>query len=169
MSKVRLSGATVEDFDNYFKIRCESSDIYWMGHTSAPNYDMLYSVFLERLGSRSFSEIGDQIIFMAMNENGETIGFSMISLTEYGIEIGISLFEKYQGQGLGTQIISEVISIVRKYNRTIYARIRDDNYASQSIFQKNGFERTDQYEMRDYPKAGYVAFRKYIYRIANSL
>lgn len=163
MSKIHLTGASSEDFDDYYRIRCEPSDIYWMGHTSAPDYQMIRSVFHERLGSNALSVAGDKVIYMARNEKEETVGFTMLSLTEFGIEIGISLLQRYHGQGFGTQMVEEVLSIAKSLNKPIFACIRDDNYASQRIFIKNGFQRSDHFELREYPKVGTIPFRKYIY------
>ena len=162
LSRVRLVGASLGDFDDYYRIRCEPSDIYWMGHTSAPDYQMIYGVFSERLGPKTLLNIGDKVIYMAKDANDETVGFAMLSLTDSGIEIGISLFQNKQGMGFGTEIISEIVALADKYQLTLFARIRDDNTASQKIFLKNGFIRTEQYEMIEYPMVGYVAFRKYI-------
>lgn len=163
-SKIRLIGATIDDFEDYYKIRCEPSDIFWMGHTSPPDYQMIFGVFSERLGTNSLSKNGDKVIYMAKNANDESVGFLMLSLTNYGIEIGVSLFEKYQGHGFGTRIIKDALFLCQNYNFIIYARIRDDNTASQKIFLKNGFCRTENFEMKKYPKVGYVALREYIYR-----
>lgn len=164
MSKIKLVGATIGDFEDYYKIRCEPSDIYWMGHTSPPDYQMIFGVFSERLGTNHLSKIDDKVIYMAKNDNDKTVGFLMLSLTNFGIEIGISLFQKYQGLGFGTEIIAEALSLSLRYNLTIFARIRDDNTASQKIFIKNGFNRTEEFELKNYPQVGCVAFRKYIYR-----
>ena len=134
-----------------------------MGHTSPPDYQMIRGVFSERLAPKTLIEVGDKVIYMAKDANGDTVGFAMLSLTEDGIEIGISLLQRYQGLGYGTEIISEITSLaIGEYEQTLFARIRDDNTASQRIFLKNGFKRTEQFEMREYPEVGYVPFRKYI-------
>ena len=161
MSRIKVFAAAAEDFDDYYRIRCEPSDIYWMGHSSAPDRQMLFSIFLERVGPKTLSVVGDKVIYMAKNDNDETVGFALLSLTDSGIEIGISLFQVFQGLGFGSEIISEIVMVAKEYNRSLYAQIRDDNIASQRIFLKNGFMRTGQFEMRDFPKAGRVAFRTY--------
>ena len=161
MSRISIVEASIDDFDDYYQIRCEPSDIYWMGHTSAPDYDFIFGVFLERLGPKTLSRVGEKVIYMAKDDNDATVGFAMMSLTSIGIEIGISLFQKYQNMGYGAEIVSEIVSVAEKYGLLLFARIRDDNIASQKIFMKNGFNRTEQFEMKEFPKVGYVAFRKY--------
>ena len=163
MSRIRLVGASINDFEDYYRIRCEPSDIYWMGHNSAPDYKMIYGVFSERLGPKCLSSIGDKVIYMVKDENNDSVGFAMLSLTDSGIEIGISLLEKCQGKGLGTEIIALLLPIAGEYHLPIFASIRDDNVASQRIFQKNSFRRTDLFEMKTYPEVGLMAFRRYIY------
>ena len=163
MSRIKIVGASIDDFEDYYQIRCEPSDIYWMGHTSPPDYQMIRGVFSERLAPKTLTEEGDKVIFMAKDANDDSVGFAMLSLTNDGIEIGISLLQKFQGLGYGTEIISEIVSLTTgKYEHALYARIRDDNTASQRIFMKNGFIRTEQFEIKKYPKAGCVPFRKYI-------
>lgn len=163
MVGMKIIGASINDFEDYYRIRCEPSDIYWMGHTSPPDYQMIRSVFSERLAPKTLLKEGDKVIYMARDANDDTVGFAMLSLTEDGIEIGISLMQKYQGLGYGTEIISEIVSLATvEYKHTLFARIRDDNTASQRIFMKNGFKRTEQFEMKEYPTVGFVASRKYI-------
>lgn len=163
MPRIKLIGASLDDFEDYYQIRCEPSDIYWMGHTSPPNYQMIRGIFSERLAPKALKEEGDRVIYMAKDANGDTVGFAMLSLTNDGIEIGISLLQKFQGLGYGTEIISEIVSLATgEYEHSLFACIRDDNKASQKIFMRNGFNRTEQFEMKEYPKVGYVPFRKYI-------
>ena len=165
MINIQLYGATKEDYDEYYRIRCEKSDIYWMGHLKEPDYYKLREIFLERLGLTPLDSIGNKRIYMIRNDKNSVVGFSMLSRTEYGIEIGISLFQKEQGKGYGTQVISNIINLLKAYNCPIYAKIRDDNVASQSIFLRNGFERTDNFKLVQYPEVGTIPFRMYIYRL----
>ena len=169
MSRIKIEGASINDFEDYYRIRCEPSDIYWMGHNSAPDYQMIFGVFSERLGSKTLLNVGDKVIYMAKDENEVAVGFAMLSLTDSGIEIGISLLEKCQGQGFGTEIISLLLPLAKEYHLPIFASIRDDNVASQRIFQKNSFEKTSFYEMKTYPKVGLMAIRRYIYNKTDCL
>ena len=165
MKDIIIQNAILDDYDDYYTIRCEESDIYWMGHKSKPDYDYLFNVFKERVAGKRFKVSGDKTIYMVKKESGVAIGFTMLSVTDVGIEIGISILKKYQGMGLGTIIIARIIEIARSYSNYLVARIRDDNIASQTVFTKNGFVRTTEYELKFFPKAGLIPFRKYVYRV----
>lgn len=163
METVKIVSATIDDYDQYYSIRCDSTDIYWMGHTCKPDYKMLRSIYNDRLDSIIMKSIGMKQIMM-IEKDTEAIGFIMLSNNKDGIEIGISVKEAFQGQGIGSLVIRKIVDYSQHFNKELYARIRDDNIASQKAFLSNGFKRTEEYEIKKYPLVGNIAFRKYIYK-----
>ena len=138
-----------------------------MGHKSEPDYEKIKSCYLERLEKSRFTEFGDKKIYLIIKDEEDTsgsniIGQVLLSLDVEGIEIGISISDEYHGVGFGSNSIKLAIEIVENFSMPIYARIRDDNVASQKVFVKNGFLRTEEYIEKVYPKSGMVKFRKYI-------
>ena len=165
MMRINLIISREELYDEYFRIRCCQNDIYWMGHLSAPDYDRLKECYLSRTESSRFSEVGDKRIYLIEQEEdkGTTIiGQILMSINEDGIEIGISIDDRYQGMGIGTASINMAVSEAKNYSDSIYVRIRDDNIPSQKAFQKNGFIKTEDYIRQDYPHVGSVNLRKYV-------
>lgn len=166
MSKIHLVWSNEELFDDYYLIRCDFTDIYWMGHSSKPDYEKLKKCFMNRLETCRFSEVGDKRILIVQyisDQKKKNVGQVLLTITDEGIEIGISILQEYQGSGIGTDVINQTVEIAKQHSRRIIANIRDDNIASQKCFQKNGFQRTDEYVINDYPNVGKVKFRKYIY------
>ena len=98
---VSIEDAKRTDFDDYYKIRCGKSDIYWMGYEAPPQYESLKKVFHSRIVESSFSNIGDKRIYMIKYTKRKMIvGFIQLSLTLDGVEIGYSVMEQYQGKGI---------------------------------------------------------------------
>lgn len=48
---IELNEATLDDFDDYYAIRCGKSDIYWMGYEKAPDRDLMYKSFKGKVGN----------------------------------------------------------------------------------------------------------------------
>lgn len=51
-------------------------------------------------------------------------------------EIGLFIFEEYQGRGLGTKAINDLIKL---HPITLHANIAPNNYKSIAFFKKHGF------------------------------
>lgn len=166
MMNIELIGSKEEFFDNYYMIRCEASDIYWMGHKTCPDYNMIKKCYLNRLESSKFVDVGDKKILLisnSYNDEKNIIGHIQLSINEDGVEIGISVIEKFHGKGVATKAIKLATVEALKYSDILYAQIRDDNYASQNAFIKNNYFRTNEYVENEYPMVGIVKLRKYIF------
>lgn len=96
-----------------------------------------------------------------IKDDGRNVGFIQLTCSDEGTEFGISIRDEERGKGYGTAGMKLAVAIARKHCQRCFARIRDDNYASQYALMKAGFKRTDQYEMREYPQAGLFAYRRY--------
>ncbi len=162
---LEVVGATEEDYEDYYNIRCEKGDIFWMGHMSKPEYNYLKKVFMERLDDSTLRIDGKKRIYMIkINENNVScnVGFVMLSNVSGELEIGISIIDELHGKGLGTAAVMSILEIAKQYSRRVCAWIRDDNVASQMMFLKNGFQRTEIYETKLYPEVGKMKLRKYV-------
>jgi RimJ/RimL family protein N-acetyltransferase len=159
------------EFEMYYRVRCEPSDYTWMGFAGKPDRENLRNIFLQRLGTVDLSIVNTKIIFLAhlrncgIAEQDDVIGFIQLSHNSDGMEIGYSVMEKYQGLGIGTELIHQSLNIARRYSDIVYAQIRDDNIASQKAVLKNGFIRTDEYVVVDWLHHGRENFRKYELRM----
>jgi RimJ/RimL family protein N-acetyltransferase len=167
--KVFLQPTTLADYEDYYMTRSDSTDIYWNGHNSPPDKAEFYKLYCNRIITAPFKNPGDVHIFLIKVDNGlgevRTAGFIHLIMRESGTEIGCSVIKEYQGKGLGTKALGLAVDYAREhsdiYSSYICVRIRDDNIASQKMAQKSGFKRTDEYEIKKYPKVGDMKLRTY--------
>lgn len=160
---VFLRNAKEEDFQYYFDLKCEKSDIYWMGFEKAPDRDKLFNIFRDRVKIET-PEIGEKRIKVIISDE-LVVGYVQYTFNEKEIELGIGISEKNQNCGIGTIALKLILQDCRNDKRIIFARVRDDNLASQKIFEKNGFRPTEIIEKVFYPNVNKVInLRKYIYK-----
>lgn len=129
-----------------------------------PDRDQFYSVYKARLSLAPFEKLGDKILFFIMldtEDNCIPIGFIQFIWHTDAVEIGYSVVEDYQGKGYATEALSKAVQLAGRYNKPIIVKIRDDNVASQHVAMKNGFCPSDEYMIKEYPKAGSIKLRTY--------
>ena len=133
ISDITIHEAVEKDFEDYYKIRCEKADVYWMGFDNFPEYEK------------------------------KTVGFVQLSITKDGVEIGYSVIEKYQGQKIGTIALSLSVEIGLRISDKIYVEIWENNIASQTIAKKNGFVGNRSTLVSDRTIGGENRYRVYWY------
>lgn len=159
---VFLRNAKEEDFPYYFDLKSEKSDMYWMGFEKAPDREKLFRIFKGRMKTEN-PQIGEKRIKIIVSDEVPA-GYVQCTFNEEEIELGIGISEKNQNCGIGTAALKLILQDYENDKRIIFARIRDDNLASQKIFQKNGFKPTEIVEELFYPYVNKVIpVRKYIY------
>ncbi len=152
MEDVALKTGTESDFDFYYSLKCEKSDKYWMGFRENPDRQLLYNCFITRI-STSQDRTGGSKLIKLISRFGEHTGYVQFTFNNADIELGISIAERFQGLGIGTKAIRCAVEYLESIGekREIFARIREDNAASQKCFAKNGFIQTNKYEAVFYP------------------
>ena len=161
---VDLVPCSLSDFEDYYAIRCGESDIFWMGYEGAPERETMFKVFTSRLGDNRLELPGDKRIYM-IKADGRNVGFIQFTLSEEGLEFGYSVLDEERGKGYGSAGMVKAVALARRYSNCCFAHIRDDNIASQKAMKKAGLKPTEEYEMKNYPKTGMVAYRKYILEV----
>lgn len=150
-----LRTATVNDFDDYYKHKCESTDIYWNGFEKEPQYEGLKKVFLTRINNDSSK------IIKILEKEGKYIGYLQYTFGNGEVEIGIGICNECQGKGYGKEALELAVNDIPS-SLQIFSRIRDDNQASQQCFEKAGFTRSNKYTMEPfYPKPDKIKLRRY--------
>ena len=165
-NQITLLDTTMDMFDDYFKMKCDETDMYWNGYASPPNEEELKKVFKSRLSSVPFHEVEDRrIYFIHLQTQEKNIGFIQLRMHSDAVELGYGILQPYQGHGYGTKGLALGVKCALEHRKKVFVRIRDDNIPSQRIAIKNGFTRTDNYEMVDYPSYDNmnVKFRVYLY------
>lgn len=158
---VILKPTTVDDYDEYYRIRCSPGDIYWNGYESEPDKEKFKILFLNRLGDAPFEKPEDRRLFLIQLIDNINIGFLQLIKRKDGIDIGYTVIEEYQHHGYATDALTKGIALAEKLDYRIYVQIRDDNIASQGVAKRCGFIKTEEYKVLDYPRAGKVKLRKY--------
>lgn len=160
---VRIVKTCADDYDEYYRIRSSPADIYWNGYLSKPDYDNFRELFLKRIHSAPFDSPGDRKIYLVQIENHTNIGFTQLIRHADCVEIGYSIIEDYQKKGYATIALQQTIPLARRFFKNVIVRIRDDNIASQKVALKNHFIRTETFVEKDYPVAGAIKLRTYIF------
>ena len=158
---IELVPARPEDFEDYYAVKCGASEIFWMGYDGIPAREKMYEVFMSRLGSVRFSQPSDKRINM-IRVDGRNVGMIQFTLSEEGLEFGISIREDEQGKGYGTEGMKQAVRMAGQYADQLFAHIRDDNYPSQKALTRAGLQPTDDVRMMDFPQTGKVGYRKYV-------
>lgn len=160
-TNIQLKPAEPQDFEDYYEVKCGASEIFWMGYDGIPAREKMEQVFMSRLGSIPFGKPGDKRINM-IQVDGRNVGMIQFSLSDEGLEFGISIKETEQGKGYGSIGMRQAMSMAKQYSKHCFAHIRDDNIASQKALTQAGLKPTDEVEMKHFPQTGMVAYRKYI-------
>lgn len=163
MSNVYLHPTKENDFNDYYEVRSDPSDIYWNGYTKAPDRDTFFVGFLKRTSDARFSEPEDRRNYLVkMIVSDKTVGFLQIIRKVDRIEIGYSILQKYQRKGYASEALMLGKELTKNYGLPLSLNIRDDNIASQKVAKKNGFVATNIYQEIVYPIAGRIKLRRYI-------
>lgn len=160
VSNVKLVPCKEEDFDDYFRVKCGESEIFWMGYAGKPKRELMRNCFMSRLGDHNLLDPGDKRIYM-IKVDDKNVGMIQFTLSDEGLEFGISIDKEEQGKGYGSAGMKLAVIEAGKYSEHCFAHIRDDNYASQKALMRAGLKRTDKFKMVDFPQTGEVAYRLY--------
>ena len=146
MSKnIVLKLATIDDFDLFYAIKKEESNMYWSGHVKEPVYEDLKIFYISVIEHRYTLDRDIYIIYRNEFEKCGYIYLDRIDNITGLISIGVA--EKYSNIGIGTKAIEQICNIATiKYGlHVLTSEIREDNVASQHTFENNKFQRTAKY------------------------
>ena len=156
--------ATLADFDKYYLLRQDETNIYWTGYQAAPSREKLfdwYKINIKRT-SRYF------FIFFEDSNEKEIVGYLYIDkITDVPVEVSVSygVFSKMAGNGYGTKINSFAVDFVKDSLPNIKymeAWIAQDNLASLKCIEKNGYQKTDILKTVEFAGGEIKTFYKYI-------
>ena len=147
---MKLLLANINEYDYFFQLKKEKSNLFWTGWNEEPNYLSLKSFFENVINNNKTKK--DRKIYL-VHEDNEIVGYIYIDYVDdatFHISPGIS--EKCQGKGYGKKAIDLALKegIRLGFNKA-EAYIREDNIASRSCFEKCGFIETNKYENKFIP------------------
>lgn len=142
---------TLEDYEFYYKMKCEKSAVYWSGYEDTPDYNRLKEHYNRLILDRKKET---EIYFIT--DDGCNVGYVQVSNnSEDEGELAVGISEKGRGNGYGTFAIETGLQICQDNNKkVVISYIREDNIASQKMCEKNGMTKTEVY------KNGYSAVDK---------
>lgn len=131
--KLTLHRASGDDFEAYYRLKCDPEAIKWSGFASAPDYMRLKAHFESLVCS-------DKLVFF-LKDNDRIVGYCQISTDGSVAEVdGYSVLSDYAGKGYGTRLLAMVIDELRASPcDRIIARVSEKNLASIKCFSRNGF------------------------------
>ena len=143
MSAFDLKAARIEDYDCFYSIRSEETNLFWTGYEKAPDYHNFKTWFASRI------EDPNRNIFM-LHENDSCLGALNIDLYPDHAFIGYSIKSEAQGKGLASFMVRKVEALLPSNNgiQEIRAWINFQNIASIKVCEKNGFHQSDKTEIR---------------------
>jgi RimJ/RimL family protein N-acetyltransferase len=157
--------AAKEYFDHYYELRCENENIYWTGHSSAPEKSKLYRWYMENI------EKNDRYFFLFFEENmNKLIGYLYMDLiaSKSAVDIGYGVSSLHAGKGYGTEINRFAIDFVKKnvrFSKYLQAWIARDNFASIKCVTKNGYKVENEFKKVNFPNGDLKVYDKYILQI----
>lgn len=134
-SNIELRKAVISDYDFYFDIKSEKSNIYWTGHDKKPDYNELKNWFKKNISAL------DRVTYIVINKDNR-IGYVYVDyLSEKSFEVSIAISENYQNQGYGYLTLNHLLYILETefLAESVIAWIFEKNLASKKIFTKCGF------------------------------
>jgi len=156
--------ATLADFDKYYLLRQDETNIYWTGYQAAPPREKLFDWYKINIESNNRYFF---IFFEGSNEK-EVVGYLYIDkIIDVPVEISVSygVYSKMAGNGYGTKINSFAVDFVKDSLPKIKymgAWIAKDNIASLKCIEKNGYLKTDILKIVEFAGGEIKTFHKYI-------
>lgn len=144
MEGLSYKKASLEDYDDFYKIKCDPENVKWSGFATAPDYDRMKEWYRQQLE-------GDKRTIYLCYWNGEVCGFFYLDrLSKEEFEAASSgVLAEYTGRGIGTWMVKTRIELAEKEGASsVSSWIADENPRSWERFEKLGFEKTDENEER---------------------
>ena len=144
---ISLRLATLDDFEFFYNLKCEPSNVYWTGHGEKPNRESLYTFFSKAVENAQKKDT--RKIFIVENEN-DKVGHLYIIPANDGnsFELAPAISEKYCGRGYARQVIEQGLELGRRYGyKRLFTSIREDNIASIKAFASCGVKILTDYRM----------------------
>lgn len=149
MSQLTYRLATLSDFEDLYRIKCDKENIAWGGFTKAPEKDSFYQWYLRQLAS-------DCRWIYLVYEGEDCCGFFYVDKLEDGTYKAASsgVLSEYMGKGIGTYALAMQVAEIECLNSGVFSWVSDRNIASYKRYEKLGFIRTDEFEVRNLPLLG---------------
>lgn len=157
----RLLEASVDDFDNYYKLKSEPANVHWSGFECPPDRSRLKSYFLSAL-----SDPETEILKLVVDS--DFVGYIQVRFCGPLAEISYGISQNYAGKGFGKKLIKQTVDYVfcKDSIQAVEAIISEKNVASVKCVEVNGFFKTNKSEERflELPKEKHMFYAYKIIR-----
>ena len=167
MTDLMMREATLQDYDAYYKIKCDPKNVEWSGFSTPPDYEKMKGRF------ETFFQDDEQGLLL-FEFGGEVIGYVNFFLTEdgEGIETSHGALSDNAVKSLGYKMLKMTIHFVENSDRfnsvnTIIGWVAESNFASLQNVIKNGYQPTGKTENREL-FLGCIKFIQYKKEIGNN-
>ena len=145
MRRLTYKLATLEDYDDFYKIKCDPENIKWSGFSQAPDYKIMKDWFFNQL------ECEKRTIYICYWEGVACAFFYLDKLSEYEFEAASSgVLKEYTGRGIGTWMVKKRIDLAKEQGaKLISTWVANENAHSWKRFEKCGFQKTGEFEKRE--------------------
>ena len=148
MVSIRL--ATIDDFEFFYDMKCEETNIFWTGHDSKPERENLSSFFKKAI--EDFTKQDARKIYI-IEDDGVKIGHLYLIPDGECFELASAISQKYQGKGYGKKAISLGLDEGKRIGyKKMVSSIREDNIASMKAYSACGVKITEDYRLVYIPK-----------------
>ena len=150
MVTVRL--ATMEDFEFFYELKCEESNIFWTGHGEKPQRENIYNFYKNAIANADKQEARKIII---VESDGVPVGhlYLIPDLENNCFDLAPAISEKYRGKGYAKMAYEQGLKLGREYGfAKMRGSVREDNTASIKLLVSCGAVLLPEYKMVYIPK-----------------
>ena len=150
MSNLTYKLATLGDFEDFYRIKCDKVNIAWSGFTQAPEKKSFYEWYQRQLAS------DHRWIYLVYDHEDVCAFFYLDKIDNITYELSSSgVLSQFTGRGIGSYTVRARLDIIQSLGGRIgITWIAEDNVASYRRFENEGFTRTGKYEIRNLPLLG---------------
>lgn len=150
MSQLTYRLATLSDFEDLYRIKCDKENIAWGGFTKAPEKDSFYQWYQRQLASDC------RWIYLVYEHDAPCAFFYIDKVDKISYELSSSgVISQFTGKGIGSYTVRVRLEIIQDIGgKKCITWIAENNIASYKRFINEGFVRTKEYEIRNLPLLG---------------
>ena len=115
---VRLTLATIDDFDFFYQVKANADNLLWTGYLAVPIRQNLYSWFMGQIVQQEFPMSRKIFVISEVNENDivSKTGYIYLDPIDNQIaKISIAVLESFSGRKIGRTALEQLFKIA--YNK----------------------------------------------------
>lgn len=142
--------ACLSDYDDFYAIKADKSNIEWGGFLEAPDYNNFKNWYEAQMKSDI------RTIYLVYLDEKCVAFFYIDRINETSFELSSSgVLSDYCGRGIGTYTVKARLEIIKgQGGKTCETWISENNIAYYRRFEKLGFVKTEDYQIRELPQLG---------------